>query len=572
MNKYFSLLAISIIVSGCQALAPDTQFPIDDTVAPDSTQTHAPVNDTANFSPETLVSLLTAEIAGQRDRFDIASDNYSQQAQLTADPGVAERAFRIAEYLGEEQRALDSAILWANAAPNDLEAQRSAAIQLAQAERYDEAMQYMEKVLLQNGDTQFDFLALSAAQSDPKTRAALLQSFDRLLVKRPNNPQLVFSKAILLHQDDRSQEALQLLERLPKKHATVTTILLRARLLSQLNRGAEALPVLSDALKQYPNENRLRITYARQLIELDRLEEARAEFLELLQQSPSDDDLRFSLALINMDLGAWLEAQVYLEELIIRGSHSDAAHYNLGQVLEKLQETEQALNAYNSVQSGANYLAAQQRVIALLLSNEQLSEATTHFELQRMVQADLAIQLYLIETEGLANYDHTETAWLRINQGLKQYPAEPSLLYTRAMIADKRNDLTQLEDDLRQIIDNDPNNAMALNALGYTLADRTERLEEARQLIEQAHQLEPNDAAITDSLGWVYFRLGDLDSAERLLREAYNGLPDAEIAAHLGEVLWFQGKRTEARRIWNQALKNQPNDATLLDTMQRLTQ
>lgn len=140
------------------------------------------------------------------------------------------------------------------------------------------------------------------------------------------------------------------------------------------------------------------------------------------------------------------------------------------------------------------------------------------------------------------------------------------------MIADKRNDLTQLEDDLRQIIDNDPNNAMALNALGYTLADRTERLEEARQLIEQAHQLEPNDAAITDSLGWVYFRLGDLDSAERLLREAYNGLPDAEIAAHLGEVLWFQGKRTEARRIWNQALKNQPNDATLLDTMQRLTQ
>ncbi len=112
---------------------------------------------------------------------------------------------------------------------------------------------------------------------------------------------------------------------------------------------------------------------------------------------------------------------------------------------------------------------------------------------------------------------------------------------------------------------------MALNALGYTLADRTERLEEARQLIEQAHQLEPNDAAITDSLGWVYYRLGDLVSAERLLREAFSAYPDAEVAAHLGEVLWQQGKHKEARRIWNQALKSQPNNSVLLETMQRLT-
>ncbi len=570
MNKYFSLISISFILSGCQILTSDNSVSTNLTEAPATPQTTTASEPSADFTTDTLISLLTAEIAGQRDRFDIASEHYSQQAQITGDPGVAERSLHIAEYMGDKQRALDSALIWADAAPDNLEAQRSAAIQLAQAKRYEEAMQRMETVLLANGDTQFDFLALSAVRSDRKTRQALLQSFDRLISKQPHNQQLIFSKAILLSQDERSEEALQLLEAQPKKTAAPAITLLRARLLSRLNRGEEALPLLRNALKNQPNDNRLRMAYARQLIDLNQLEEARAEFIELLQQSPNDDELRFSLALINMDLEAWLEAQVYLEDLISRGSYTDAAYYNLGRVFQELDEIEQALSAYNAVQPGQNYLAAQQRTSTLLLENQRLSDNTVHFEMQRMINTDLAIQLYLIETESLATHDQVETAWLRISQALKHYPDDPSLLYTRAMVAEKRNDLAQLEEDLRLIIKRDPENAMALNALGYTLADRTERLQEARQLIEQAHQLEPNDAAITDSLGWVYYRLGDLVAAERLLREAFSTYPDAEVAAHLGEVLWQQGKRKEARRIWNQALESQPNNSVLLETMQRL--
>ncbi|MDY0206082.1 MAG: tetratricopeptide repeat protein [Pseudomonas sp.] len=572
MNKYFSLISISLILSGCQSMSTVDNQATNDTATPAAIQTSAAEKPTTDFSPETLISLLSAEIAGQRDRFDIASDNYSEQAQITGDPGVAERAFRIAEYLGEDQRALDSALIWANAAPENLEAQRYAAIQLAQAKRYDESLQRMEIILAANGDTQFDFLALTAVQSDDKTRQALLQSFDRLLIKHPHNQQLVFSKAILLNQDERSEEALQLLEDQPRKYAVPTTILLRARLLSQLNRGDEALPLLRNALKKHPDDTRLRMTYARQLIEMNKLEEARAEFLELLQQSPNDDDLRFSLALINMDLEAWMEAQVYLEELIERGSHSNAAQFHLGRVFEELGDTEQALSAYQSVHPKENYLAAQQRIVTLLLASNQLRKATRHLDNQRLEQADLAIPLYLIEVESLASNDQVEVAWLRINQALDDFQDDPSLLYTRAMIADKRNDLSQLEADLRLIIKRNPDNAMALNALGYTLADRTDRLEEARVLIEQAHEIEPHDAAITDSLGWVYYRLGDLVTAERLLREAFSAFPDAEVAAHLGEVLWQQNKRSEARRIWNAALKADPNDATLVETMQRLTQ
>jgi len=154
---------------------------------------------------------------------------------------------------------------------------------------------------------------------------------------------------------------------------------------------------------------------------------------------------------------------------------------------------------------------------------------------------------------------------------LKQYPDDLNLLYTRAMQAEKRNDLAQMERDLRQIIKRDPDNAMALNALGYTLSDRTTRYAEAKTLIEQAHQLSPEDPAVLDSLGWVNFRLGNLDEAERYLRQALERFPDQEVAAHLGEVLWAKGKQREAKQIWAKFLKEQPDSPILRSTIKRLT-
>src|SRR5690606_38869107 len=151
------------------------------------------------------------------------------------DAGVAERGLRIAEYLGAEQAALDTAMIWASNAPGNLEAQRAAAVQLARAGRYEESMEYMEKVLQGQGDTHFDFLALSAAETDQSTRDGLLQSFDRLLVKYPDNSQLVFGKALLLNQDNKPEEALELLESHPPQNGEIAPVLLRARLLQALD-------------------------------------------------------------------------------------------------------------------------------------------------------------------------------------------------------------------------------------------------------------------------------------------------------------------------------------------------
>jgi len=154
---------------------------------------------------------------------------------------------------------------------------------------------------------------------------------------------------------------------------------------------------------------------------------------------------------------------------------------------------------------------------------------------------------------------------------LKQYPDDLNLLYTRAMLAEKRDDLSQMEKDLRAIIKREPDNAMALNALGYTLSDRTTRYAEAKVLIERAHTLNPEDPAVLDSLGWVNYRLGNLDEAERLLRQALERFPDHEVAAHLGEVLWANGKQREARKVWSKALEQQPDSPILRSTLRRLT-
>ena len=569
MNRSSALLLALVLLSGCQALAPTS--PDDSSAAEDVSSTPEKPTVYSSFSEDTLYSLLSAELAGQRNRLDIALDNYVTQAINTQDPGVSERAFRIAEYLGADQAALDTSLIWVKNAPDDIEAQRAAAIQLARNGRYDDSLVYMEKVLQAKGDTHFDFLALAAIETDADTRAGLQKSFDSLLAKHPDNGQLIFGKALLMQQDGDAEGALKLLEKNPPQNGEVAPILLRARLLQSLNRGDEALPLLKKSVSQYPDDKRLGLTYARTLVEQNRMAEAKVQFASLVEQYPEDDELRFSLALVCLEGKSWDEAEGYLQELIERDSHVDSAHLNLGRIAEERNDPEGALVEYALVGPGSEYLPAQLRQADILISHGRGAEASKKLASARGAQPDYAIQLYLIEAETLAANNQTDRAWNTLQQALKQYPDDLNLLYSRAMLAEKRNDLDQMERDLRAIIKREPDNAMALNALGYTLSDRTTRYTEAKALIQQAYDLNPDDPAVLDSLGWVNYRLGNLDEAERLLRQALERFPDQEVAAHLGEVLWANGKQREAKTIWGTFLKENPDSPILRKTILRLT-
>jgi len=564
--KIFVTLLAGLFLAGCQTLPSAS-----DGAEPDVLEATEAPEEYASFTPDTLFALLTAELAGQRGRFDIALANYLREARATRDPAVAERAYRISEYLGAAEASLESARIWADSAPDNVEAQRAAAIQLARAGEFEQSLAHMENILRHQGNPHFDFLALSAAETDPDTRAGLMNSFDQLLTRYPDNAQLLFGKALLLQQEGEPEQALALLDRHALDREEVGALLLRARLPQSLDRGSEALPLLRKGIRRHPDDKRLRLAEARLLVDQRKLPEAHKAFSELLEQHPDDDDLRFSLALVSMEIEDWQSARQLLLELLERDAHRNAALLHLGRVFEELEQPDDALRAYAEIEPSNEYLPALARQSSLLFERQRGAEAASLLREARASYPEYAVQLYLIEAEAWSRHDQPQRATRLIDQALAEFPGDLNLLYSRAMLAEKRGDLAQLERDLRVILEQEPDNAMALNALGYTLADRTNRHQEARALIEQAYHLSPDDAAIIDSLGWVNFRLGNLAEAERLLRLAREKMPDAEISAHLGEVLWARGKQREARKVWAEALKADPESDILRRTVQRLT-
>lgn len=567
MTKRLSLLLCLLTLSGCQLspTSPDT----------DSVE-NAPAAEIAtplpsrNFDSNTLYDLLLAELAGQRQQPALALQRYQRQVQQARSPLVAERAFHIAEYMDERDAALTSALTWVQLAPDNAEAHRAAALELAKIGQFAQALEHTSQsiTLDPESESHFDFIAYTATHADPAIRTALLEEFGQLLQQHPQRNELRLGQAILL-QEDQPEQALELLQHMPGQ-SSAPALALQARLLQQLDQPEQSLVVQQQLLEQQPDNNLIRLNYARQLISMNRLEEALDQFLLLLQSEPGNDDFRLGLAYLYMDLEAWQEALVYLQELLMRDNYVDTALYNSGRCFEALEQPQQALAAYQAIEAGEYFLAARQQQGSLLLQMDQLAQFTQLFAEARQAVPDEQQALLQIEVEVLSRNQHKEEAWQRIGQAIAQYPDNPNLLYTRAMLADQRDDLAQLEADLRHILHNDPEHAMAMNALGYTLADRTQRLDEALQLIEAAHQLQPDDAATLDSLGWVYYRLGRPRDALPWLEQAYAAYPDPEVAAHLGETLWALGEKRKARKLWREALDKSPEHKILLETIKRL--
>ncbi|UAW97925.1 tetratricopeptide repeat protein [Halopseudomonas nanhaiensis] len=523
------------------------------------------------FTKDSLFALLTAEIAGQRNRFDVALVNYLDQARTTRDAGVIARAMQVAEFLGAHEQALEMALLWVEVAPNDSEALRAGALQLARAGEHSQAMQLMQRVLDLHGETNFDFLALAAAQTDAKTRQSMLQSLEGLRQQHPDNAQLTFSTALLLQQEGRKEEALKLLQALPDSAASQPTIMLQARLLADQGLTEKAIESLQEGLRNFPDDTRMRLLMARLLVAEDNMDAAATQFAALVQQNPDDAELLLTLGLVNLENDDPQAAIDYLQRAEQVSPGNSVARYHLGLAHQAAGDDEQAIEAWRSVGPGNEFLTSRLQLAQALAKQGRTEELGEIMTADRNVYPQHALPLYLLEVEALTAVD-IRLAIQRIDEALQAFDGHSDLLYTRAMLHEQQGDHAAFESDLRTIIADDPDNAMALNALGYTLADRNERLDEALALIERAHAIDSDDPAIIDSLGWVHYRLGNLERAEAYLRQAYKAMPDQEVAAHLGEVLWQQGNRREAVKLWEEAAQRSDDDSLIRATRERLEQ
>jgi len=395
--------------------------------------------------------------------------------------------------------------------------------------------------------------------------------YEELALNYGDRTGLMLGRAMLLRQVDRLDDSLAFAQKVVKKAPdNETGQLLNAQILHQMEHTDKAIKALEKALGTDPQSKRLRLQYARFLAEKD-LALSREQMLILAEQHPEDPDMLFSLALASQELGMTDEAEKLYRALIDRHQRSGDAHFQLGRIAEEKGLNARALDHYRLVDSGQSMLAATVRITDILASQGDIDAARKHLDMLRNDQPANAASYYQIEAELLMRDGQLDTAYDLLSTALEQQPDNTSLLYSRSVVSLRQENIATSEDDLRAILALEPDNATALNALGYTLTTIPGRYQEAFELIVRAYELEPENPAIIDSLGWVHYRLGNLAKAIDYLRQAYEAFPDPEVAAHLGEVLWVSGAHDDARKIWAESLDQNPDNPLVIEAMERLT-
>jgi len=341
-------------------------------------------------------------------------------------------------------------------------------------------------------------------------------------------------------------------------------LMLEAQLLQRTD-PQKALAMLKGYLQQHDEDKEVRLFYSRMLLEQKQYATAREEFGKLLVQRPGSPELAFAIALISIQMGELERAENELRQALEskdKNKDDNTLHYYLGQLGEARKDETAALQHYHQVKKGEYVYPAHLRVAYLLNKAGKLDEARKTLKLVAATSDNQRVQLVMIESQFLREAKQYAESFKVLSRGLEKFPDQPELLYQSALIADNLKKTDTFEQLIRKLIKIEPDNAHAYNALGYSLLERNVRIPEAMELVGKAFKLAPDDAAITDSMGWGYYRLGQYDKSVELLSRAYQSNPDPEIAAHLGEVLWVKGDQEGARKIWSESVKNNPkNDA-----------
>ncbi len=532
-----------------------------------------------SLTEQVLYHLLVAELAGQRDRIPTAVSNYLDAAIGSRDTTIAQRATHIALLAGDREQGLQAAKLWTRLDPNALEAKRAYATFLVRGGHMDEAVPVL-RGLMNHPDSPPDqgLLTVAGLLSQGKDREVALAAMERIVAeyvaehsdKSRAEPVASFALAHFLFRIEKVDRAIDLLEEViaaDKKNPTAH--IYYAQALRNRGQTAKALDVLSEALANGVDDEDIRINLARLSIAEKRYETAREQLERLLAIDPNDAEIRYTLALLLLQTGRPNKAHKHLRYLTNQENLTQETYFNLGQLAESQKNLRMAMDAYRKVAYGQHYLNAQLRIAALLAKQGNLRGARAHLHGILPKSGEDAIRLYQMDGLILTDAGHLEAAMSVYDAALESHPKDNDLLYARAMLAGRMGQVSRLERDLRELLSRKPDHVDALNALGYTLADKTDRYQEAMAMIRRALRLQPENYYILDSMGWVLYRLGRHQESIGYLQRALAIQQDPEVAAHLGEVLWVTGEHKAARKVWDAALETAPDDALLLEVMER---
>jgi tetratricopeptide (TPR) repeat protein len=531
------------------------------------------------LTKELLYDLMRAELDFREGRWQAPYNTMLAAAKATGDPRLARRAAEMAHAAAQPEQALAAVKLWRTLAPQSEEAQQYYLGFLVMADDLAEA----EKVL-----------AARLAAAEPAARGASLFQAQQLLsrandrhaaalaVQRLATPyEGVFEAHIVL-----AQSHLMRKERDEAgRHAQLALALkpdseLAALALAHVTANdEEAAAHLARFLERHPNAREVRAARARILVNQLKYREAYGEFSALLKQQPDNMAALYAAGVMAMQLEDMAGAEKYFERymavLAVRGDDDrdpTKVLALLAQLAEERRDYRRALGWLERIEPGDEgpQLAAQLKRAQLIAKLGDVKGGRA--ALDAMVPLDPQAQAQVAVAHGqlLREAGQAPEAFELLQVAARRHPDNPDLLYDFALAAEKVGRLDLMEQALRSVIAQAPANHHAYNALGYSLAERNVRLGEARELIEQAHRMAPGDPFILDSMGWVQYRLGNLKAAEELLRRAYALRDDADIAVHLGEVLWKLGMKADAQRLFREARAKDPQNGALRDTLARL--
>ena len=586
MKKALAIVTLSSLLSACAGVTPGSDAT--DAAAATSTlavpATLAVAASGADQLPavpltkELLFKILSSEIVFQRGNWQSAYVTLLGAAQQTRDPHLARRAAEMALSAKQANEALVAIRLWRELAPESEEATQYYLGFIVLSNNLDEARPILDQRLKDappqaRGVMMLQIQHLLARAQDKTGAFTLLEKLVAPYMSTSEAHVALAQEAFSTGNSIRALEEAQIALNL--KPDSELAILTSAQVAAD---NGDVERILTDFLNKYPGSREVRVAYARTLIDQKQYERARSQFEILLKSDKQDAPTLLALGLLNVQIGDSKAAEryltAYLDQLSLHPDESrdtTQALLILAQIVADRNDTDAALKWLSQVEQGDDaYLDAQLRRAQLLSKRGDMAAA-------RKVLADLETngdrektQVTQVEAQLLRDANHPQEAFKVLETALKADPNNADLLYDYAMTAEKLNNLSTMESALCKLITLAPENQQAYNALGYSLADRNIRLQEALTLIQKALALAPHDPFIVDSMGWVQYRSGNLDEAESQLRNAYALLPDPEIGVHLGEVLWIKGQKTDAQKFWREVQRKDPHNDSLKSTLARL--
>ena len=522
----------------------------------------------ADIPGEQLSTLLQAEFAIRERNLDAGLMYLMAASQAIHDPAIARRALQLAQYIRNQDATLEMAVRASDLDPSDGSAATLAAAVFIERGDIARALTYSRRAFDAGSDINPAALLNNYGGQTPETQTATRNLLEALEADYPEDARSLFAIALLEWRQGNSDVAVTKLDKLftiEAFHERGTLLL--TEILSQAD-DPDAFDPLLKAIEA-TNSSLLRYQYARYLLGKQKLTEAKAQFDVLIADPAATVDHLIGAAVLDIELSDSASALLHLDRALSFGQRVNDAQFFKALALIQLNDVSGALKALGAVGPSTNYPRALQEAAAILVSRGDIGAANAFFEEHRKVHTDGAELNFALHAETLQTLGSIEAESV-LSRGISAFPTSTRLLFARANFRERAGFFDLAEADYRQILNLNPGDANALNALGYALTNNTDRFQEAAGLLEEAISKDPRNPAIIDSLGWVYFKLGKDRQAELLLKEAYKQYPDPEVAAHLIELLWTQGREVEARDLIANQWRNSPNNEHLRETASRL--